>query len=140
MADRRARFAIETFVSVVAFFLIGWAVLVDDAWIATHATRRYCFTEHATIDRAHVARVVAIVMGILMLLVARRRLGRRVEGKTPSEVAASVARFAFAIVLSFVVTDLALRLRAREQHPPPLGFAHEPKQSLVVHSKTGRDI
>lgn len=140
MADRRARIAVETCVSVAGFFLIGWAVLADDGWIATHATRRYCFTDDGAVVRAHVARVVAIVVGIVVLVVLRPRLGRRAEGKTPSDVAASVARILGAVVLSFVVTDLALRLRGRDLHPPPLGFAHEPKQTLTVHSKTGRDV
>jgi hypothetical protein len=136
----RARFAVETVVSVVAFLLLGWAVLADDTWIATHATRRYCFTDDATIHRAHIARILAFALGLVLAMVVRRRIGPRVEGKSLSVVLAPAMRIVAAVVLAFVVTDLALRLRAKEPRGPSLGFTHEPKQTLLVHSKDGRDV
>jgi hypothetical protein len=139
----RTRIVVETATVVVASILLAWALLATDGWIATHTTRRYCFTDEAGITRAHVARFVAGALAlVLLVLVALVRpwLVRRFEGRSPSSVGAAAIRILGAVVLAFVVTDLVLRLRAPERHPPPLGFAHEPKQTLTVHAKSGRDV
>jgi hypothetical protein len=103
-------------------------------------TERYCFTDTASVSRAHVARWCLVGVAAALAAVTRAPFVRRLVGRPPRELAGSALRVLLAIGLAFVVTDLFLRARRKSGPAAPLKvFAHQPFETFTSHWG-GRDV
>lgn len=112
------RIVVELLAAALACALFWWAWRADDVWFDTHWFAHYCPVQDNALSHAHVARGVAAVLGVLVVVVFRPWMTRWASRVSFRDVWPT----ALAVVLSVVVTEAVLRYRnARKSRaaPPP---------------------
>jgi hypothetical protein len=102
--------------------LLVWAWRADRAWFEAHIFSRFCATDSAELSRAVLQRALGVILGLLVLFVARPYAGRWLAQRASFDLA-SIARTLLATLLALVASDLILRLPLfRRARPGPLTF------------------
>jgi len=142
-AALRARLIVEALVVLLGISLVAWAIRADDAWFQLHMMRRYCVVDEAALPRAHVARSIAAMVGALLVLVVRPRLGRRVHasGRSLVSLFGPSLRIAVAVSMAFVVVEVFLRMRGVRPpevpyKPPEVDLPASASKEHVVGGRT----
>ena len=139
MTSPRARWIVEITCAALGVWLILWAWRADRHWFEVHTLDFYsCTTDPKELGRASFERVVAVVVGALLLLVARPRLGRWVGSRTPRAALGALARIAVAFVLALLACEGILRLKHDPPGPPTLHWEPISDADPVLHWRPAR--
>jgi hypothetical protein len=104
----RARTIAELGVLALAAPFFGWAAWVDRAWLVRHWS-----VDEGSAGTAAAWRLGPLVVGLVLAVVVRPRIGRWVDGVGGREAAASLVNVALAAVLALVASEVALRVAGR---------------------------
>jgi hypothetical protein len=119
-----ARIAAEIVVVASGALLLAWAVAADRQWFDSHFLPAFFVSRRAYVLAQSSARIVAAVLGALLVLVARPRIGRFVGRHS-----ADAFRAALAVLLAVGTSEVILRqmhLHAAQEEPP----GQEPRRRL----------
>jgi hypothetical protein len=126
---------------------LAWAWLADRAWFELHVGVDFCAWDPAQLRRWTAWRIAGAVVGLLLILVVRRVVGRWTAKAGGASVLRLVASVVGATALALVVSDLVLRPRPPEPSPllPPVypnpryGWGYERRSTTTIHTGD-RDI
>lgn len=104
--------------------LLTWALIADQRWFDSHFLPAFFVSRDAYVRGEWLGRIAAALLGLVLALVVRPRVGRFVA-RRPALVLATAA----AVVLAFVTSELILRqLHANAAVEEP--FGQEPRRRL----------
>lgn len=116
-----ARVIVEILVALPGVALMGWAIWCDQRWVDRHFLPSF-FAPHRTFVMATAAgRIVLGLLGVMLVLVVRPRIGRVFAGVPVRTLLADIARISLAVVLSLGTSEIILRRtfnRSTEERPP----------------------
>ena len=128
--------------------LIAWAWLADVRWFEHHVYETYCTTDVFSHPRERVARILAAVIGFLLVCVVAPRAGRWAFRRTSRQIVGSALTIVLPVMVALVVTEWVLHRASRTQASPVVGpfmppmyidargwFANQPSSSkeVVIH-------
>jgi hypothetical protein len=118
------RLVVELTCAAVGVVLTAWAILANQQWFDRHFLPAFFVSRERYVFYESVGRIAAAVIGLLLLFVARPRVGRFVARNT-----LLVCNAIGAVVLAFVVSEVVLaQLHAHAAAQEPSG--QEPKRRL----------
>jgi len=146
VSERPATRAIaEILVALPGIALIGCAIWFDQRWVDRHFLPSF-FAPHRTfVVATAVGRIVLALLGAMLVLVVRPRIGRLFAGVPVRTLFADIARISLAVVLALGTSEIILRRtfhRSTEERPPSEVPNRHPDQRLgwsFVPSHVGYD-
>ena len=146
------RLGAEAAISALGIGLLCLAWKCDAHWFERHLQEYRCVRDPRALRVAWACRAVALGAGATLVAVVRPRFGRWVGGLRAREVAGGFLRFAAAVVLALISSEVILRWRTKPFVPfahhddlPPvdpsglLSWTLTTSNTLVVH-RGGRDV
>jgi len=141
------RLVVELACAAIGVVLIAWAILANQQWFDRHFLPAFFVSRRQYVFYESVGRVAAAAVGLLLMFVARPRVGRFVARNT-----LLVCNAIGAVVLAFVVSEAVLaqlHAHAAAQEPsgqepkrrldPRLGWTFVPSRA-ATHLENGRPI
>jgi hypothetical protein len=104
---RKARFAIEATMVLLAVLVAAWAVAADPRWFERHVAPRYCIDR--PVGAWHLVRAAAIGFSLVLAFLVRPWLGRVVARTRGRDLAATLVGSALAVVAALGLGELMLR-------------------------------
>jgi hypothetical protein len=139
--------AAQAAVVLVAILLVVWAWRADLIWFERHVYPGYCAVSHGQTVWPRVARIAALVVAALLLLLIRPRLARWAARARAFDLIA----VAVAVAAALLVSDLFLRRRPAVDRTPleradmpravadgRVGWRFRPSQTVTVAAGSGR--
>jgi hypothetical protein len=120
-------------VAGVGALLVGTALAADARWFDVHWLELYCAVSPATYTWEWVARAIAAIAGLGLLVAALTVVPRRIGRSDSARLGRSTASIALAVLLALVASDGILRRRARNRND----VVHEPTLPPMVIDTTG---
>ncbi|HEY8141073.1 MAG TPA: hypothetical protein VIG06_00325, partial [Kofleriaceae bacterium] len=138
--------AAQAAVVLVAAFLVVWAWRADLTWFERHVYPGYCAVSHGQTVWPTAARIAALVVAALLLLLIRPRLARWAARARAFDLAA----VGVAVAAALLVSDLFLRRRPAVERTPlerddmpravtdgRVGWRFRPSQTVTVTAGGG---
>jgi hypothetical protein len=136
-----ARLLAESAVAALGIALVATALLANQRWLDRHFLPSFFLSRQTYVLLETIARVAMGVLGVLLALIVRPRLGR-VVARTP----ARVLHIAIAAALALCASELVLR-RVQLRPAEWLGRDQEPRRQpdprlgwMFVPSRTGHGV
>lgn len=143
--NRATRISTEIGITLIGIVLFAGAFAANQQWLDRHFLPAFFISRHTYVLMESLARILLAVLGTILALVARPRLGRLVARVPASALIADAARITLAIGLALGTSELVLRhtfRRASEEQPAsqePLRRRDQRLGWIFVPARTGRD-
>jgi hypothetical protein len=106
----RARLVAELLVGALGVAALAWAWHADLPYCARHFCHMCCACDAHQVHVAHGWRIAGALIGLLLLLFVRPRVGRWAGSRPPAECFAACARMVLAAVLALVASEVGMRV------------------------------
>jgi hypothetical protein len=122
-----------TLVAVPGALLVGFSVVADARWFDEHWLELYCAVSPSTKVWETLARTVAAIVGLGLILASLSIVPRWIAMRNPVRSIRSLAAIAVAVALALVTSDAVLRWRARKKN----SLAEDPKLPPMMIDTSG---
>jgi hypothetical protein len=143
-ATRRLRITVEVLLGLAGLALVAWSLLADRDWFERHVYWRYCAIDPKELAHARVERWVAAIVGLVVILFVRPRVGRWAARRTVRALLVLVAQVGLATILALFTCDYVLRHKKKPPESPPrlelpdsyqvpwYGWLHNPSRTKML--------
>jgi hypothetical protein len=120
-------------VAAAGALLVGTALVADARWFDAHWLELYCAVSPATYAGEWVARAIAAIAGLGLVVAALSVVPRWIGGRDPARLGRSAASIVLAMLLALLTSDAILRRRARRRND----VVDEPTLPPMIIDATG---